>query len=94
MLLFTERGVYRPGETVHLKGIVRDPRSGQARVPGGVKARLKAFDDREREIFSRDVTLSALGSIDADIPLPKGSLGTYSRDAEFWRRKARARRTS
>ncbi len=83
VLLFTERGVYRPGETVHLKGIIRDPRSGQARIPAGTKARLKAFDNREREILSTDVTLSAYGSIDADIPLPKGTLGTYSATLSF-----------
>ncbi|MGB8166302.1 MAG: MG2 domain-containing protein [Chthoniobacteraceae bacterium] len=83
VLLFTERGVYRPGETVHLKGIIRDPRSGQARIPAGTKARLKAFDNREREILSKEVTLSAYGSIDADIPLPKGTLGTYSATLSF-----------
>jgi uncharacterized protein YfaS (alpha-2-macroglobulin family) len=83
IMLFTERGVYRPGETVHLKGIVRDPRSDQKHIPAGTKARLKAFDDREREILSREVTLTAFGSIDADIPLPKGSLGTYSAKLSF-----------
>ncbi len=83
VLLFTERGVYRPGETVHLKGIIRDPRTGQARIPAGEKVRLKAYDNREREILSRDVTLSAYGSIDADIALPKGTLGTYTATLSF-----------
>ena len=83
VLLFTERGVYRPGETVHLKGIIRDPRSGQARIAAGTKARLKAFDNRDREILSREVTLNAFGAIDADIPLPKGTLGTYSATLSF-----------
>lgn len=77
MLLFTERGVYRPSEMVYLKGIVRDTRAGQPRIPAGAKAQLKAFDDREREIFSRELTVSALGSLDAQITLPKGTLGTY-----------------
>ena len=78
VFLFTERGVYRPGETVHLKGIIRDPRTGRARIPAGAKLKLKAFDNREREILSREVTLNAYGALDADIPLPKGTLGTYS----------------
>ncbi len=78
VFLFTERGVYRPGETVHLKGIIRDPRTGRARIPAGAKVQLKAFDNREREILSRELTLNAYGAIDADIPLPKGTLGTYS----------------
>ncbi|HYR57085.1 MAG TPA: MG2 domain-containing protein, partial [Chthoniobacteraceae bacterium] len=83
VLLFTERGVYRPGETVHLKGIVRDPRDGAARIPAGVQARLKAFDNRDREILSRALTLNAFGSFDADIALPKGTLGTYSARLSF-----------
>ncbi|MEA3210076.1 MAG: alpha-2-macroglobulin [Chthoniobacter sp.] len=83
VFLFTERGVYKPGETVHLKGIIRDTRDGQPRIPAGVKAQLKAFDEREREIFSREVTISDRGSIDAEIALPKGTLGTYSATLTF-----------
>src|SRR5262249_26927994 len=58
--------------------IIRDPRDGQAHIPAGVKARLKAFDNRDREILSREITFTAYGSFDADIPLPKGTLGAYS----------------
>ncbi|MDB6149291.1 MAG: Large extracellular alpha-helical protein [Chthoniobacter sp.] len=78
VFLFTERNVYRPGETAHLKGIIRDTRAGQPRIPKGTKVQLKAFDSREREIFKRELTVSDTGSLDADIALPNGSLGEYT----------------
>ncbi|HEX8294975.1 MAG TPA: alpha-2-macroglobulin family protein [Chthoniobacteraceae bacterium] len=83
VLLFTERGVYKPGEVVHLKGLVRDTTAGKPRIPSGTKAQLKAFDQREREIFSREVTVSPLGSLNADIQLPTANLGTYRATLTF-----------
>ncbi len=77
IFLFTERAVYKPGEIVHFKGIVRDRRGNQAQIPAGAKAVLLAVDAREREFFRKEVTISALGSVNEDIQLPKGVLGEY-----------------
>lgn len=76
-LLFTERSVYKPGETVHLKGILRDWRNDRAHIPAGAKATLHALDAQERTILKRTVTLSELGSFAEDIKLPSSGLGTY-----------------
>jgi uncharacterized protein YfaS (alpha-2-macroglobulin family) len=76
-LLFTERPVYKPGETVHLKGILRDWRDGQPRIPAGAKARLHVTDAQNRAILNRAVTISDTGSFAEDIKLPAGGLGTY-----------------
>jgi uncharacterized protein YfaS (alpha-2-macroglobulin family) len=77
-LLFTERPVYKPGETVHLKGILRDGRENRARIPAGAKARLHVTDPRERPIVNRAITVSDVGSFAEDIALPASGLGTYS----------------
>ncbi|HET6410163.1 MAG TPA: MG2 domain-containing protein, partial [Chthoniobacteraceae bacterium] len=76
--LFTERGVYRPKDTVHLKGIVRDRRPSAKPL----RARLIVHDSRDREFLTKKVTLSALGSFSEDITLPGGALGFYR--AELW----------
>lgn len=76
--LFTERGVYRPGDTVHLKGILRDWRPGKKALASGLKLNLKVLDAREREFVSKTVTLSALGSFAEDIALPMTPLGFYT----------------
>jgi uncharacterized protein YfaS (alpha-2-macroglobulin family) len=71
--LFTERGVYRPADTVHLKGIVRDRRPNQKPF----QARLSVYDSREREFLTKKITLSAMGSFSEDISLPNGATGYY-----------------
>ncbi len=76
-LLFTERPVYKPGETVHVKGILRDWRDGHARIPAGAKATLHALDPQDRSILKRTITLSDAGSFTEDIKLPSSGLGTY-----------------
>ena len=81
--LFSERGVYKPGETVHLKGIVRDWSSGRSRIVAGAKARLVCNDAREREFFNKSVTISATGSFAEDIKLPTGTLGTFTVQVKF-----------
>jgi uncharacterized protein YfaS (alpha-2-macroglobulin family) len=77
IFLFTERAVYKPGETVYFKGIVRDVRDGHARIPAGSKAEVRALDAREREFFKKEIALSSLGSLSDEIPLPAGALGEY-----------------
>ncbi len=41
IFLFTERGVYKPGDKVHLKGYARDPRDNQPQTPAGKRSRSR-----------------------------------------------------
>ena len=76
-LLFTERPVYKPGDTVHLKGIVRDWRNDHPHLPAGAKATLRLSDSQNRHLVDRTVTLSDAGSLAEDFRLPTSGLGTY-----------------
>jgi uncharacterized protein YfaS (alpha-2-macroglobulin family) len=77
-LLFTERPVYKPGETVHLKGIVRDWRQNHPHVPAGAKATLRVTDARDRRILNHTLEISDVGSFSEDVKLPTSGLGTYN----------------
>jgi uncharacterized protein YfaS (alpha-2-macroglobulin family) len=77
VFLFTERGVYKPGDLVHLKGIARNLDENQATLPAGKKLTVKVTDARDREIFNKAVTLSEFGSFAEEIKIPAGSLGKY-----------------
>ncbi|MEP6670166.1 MAG: alpha-2-macroglobulin family protein [Chthoniobacter sp.] len=77
-LLFTERPVYKPGDTVHLKGIVRDWRGDHPHVPAGAKATLRVTDARDRRILNQTLGISDVGSLSVDVKLPTSGLGTYS----------------
>jgi len=78
VMLFTDRGLYRPGETVRLKGIVRRLRGNELLPADGEPARLRLTDGNGREILSQAVTLSATGSFDASVVLPATSVGSFS----------------
>ena len=77
IFLFTERGVYKPGDVVHLKGIARNLNEDQSTLPAGSTVVIKVNDAKDREIFKETVTLSEFGSFAQDITIPAGSLGKY-----------------
>ena len=77
IFLFTERGVYKPGDKVYLKGYARDPRADQPPIPAGKEITLTLTDAKQREVLTETVTLSDYGSFDKEITLPEGTLGRF-----------------
>ena len=69
--LFTERGIYRPGERVHAKAIVRTGSLGTLAVPAPGDSARWVFTDRDgRPIAERTVALSTFGTSDQTLDLP------------------------
>jgi uncharacterized protein YfaS (alpha-2-macroglobulin family) len=82
-LIFTDRPLYRPGETVHVKGIVRDT-AGSALAPrGGLEGTLKMLDPRFREISETKVRTDERGAFDVDLELNAAGTGGYTLTLEF-----------
>jgi alpha-2-macroglobulin len=81
--LHTDRGLYRPGETVHLRGLARTMKLGGAlRVPGGRKVRVTVRDPRGEEILAKNVAMSRYGGFALDVPLGEGArLGDHRVEA-------------
>jgi uncharacterized protein YfaS (alpha-2-macroglobulin family) len=77
VLLFTERGVYKPGDIAHLKGIARNLNEDQGTLPAGRSLILRVTDAKDNEIVKKTVTLSEFGSFAEEIEIPNGSLGKY-----------------
>lgn len=76
--LFTERGVYRPGEPVHIKGLVRALDSSGMGLPQDT-AIMTVKSGRGDVVFNEEVTFSALGGVDATLTLDeRAPLGWYS----------------
>ncbi len=78
--LFTERGIYRPGERVFVKAIVRTGSLGALRVPAPADSLRWLFRDREGGVM-RDsiVRLSAFGTASQELTLGSDlPLGTYN----------------
>ena len=69
--VFTERGIYRPGERVHAKAIVRDGALGMLRVPAPGDSVRWLFHHRDEGTLSdTTVALSAFGTASRSLALP------------------------
>ncbi|MBK9259635.1 MAG: Ig-like domain-containing protein [Polyangiaceae bacterium] len=78
-LVFTDRGIYRPGDTVHIKGIFRKEGNPGTVTPAGVPVEVKVENPEGEEIETRTETLSPFGTASMDVVVPRtGRLGTYS----------------
>ncbi len=83
--MHTDRGLYRPGEKVHVKGLVRETRLGQAlKVPKKSEVEVVVKDPRGKDVHTTKATVSAFGGFWLDVELPEDSrLGDYRIDAKF-----------
>ena len=78
--VFTDRGVYRLGEDVHFKAILRqNTASGIRLFPAGTSVLLTVRDSQDRQVDERTVKLTAWSSAEWTMTLPQdGALGNYS----------------
>lgn len=68
--LFTERGIYRPGEKMYVKAISRRWTKQGWQYPGTLEGTLSLTDVRGTEIASQKVHLSQQGSFSAEFDIP------------------------
>ena len=75
----TERGIYRPGHTVHVHGAVRRYVSFLPGPLAGATVRVELQGEGRQVIARKTVRLSPLGVFSLSLPLPaKGRLGHYA----------------
>lgn len=69
--LFTDRPIYRPGERVFYKGVVRHDDDGSYSIPGAAeKFALQVRAPRHGNILDTQVQLAELGSFGGELALP------------------------
>ncbi|HEX2746980.1 MAG TPA: MG2 domain-containing protein, partial [Verrucomicrobiales bacterium] len=84
MLLFTERPVYQPGETVFFKAIQRmHSAEGLSLPPANEPAKLALFDPQHRLILERDVKFSESGTLADTLRMPAQGVGWYQMKITF-----------
>jgi len=83
-VLFSERGVYRPGETVELKGIVRKTSPDGLAFAAGENVYLSFTDARGAEVLKTTVTLSGWSSFTYSFAVPPtAATGDWNVTASF-----------
>lgn len=83
-LLFTERGLYRPGDAVKLKGIVRETGEKGLTTPTGRLVAVSVKGPEGEAIDQASLTLSSFGSFSHSLTLaPTVKVGSYRVTAHF-----------
>ncbi|MBS1577751.1 MAG: alpha-2-macroglobulin, partial [Bacteroidetes bacterium] len=74
--LFTDRGIYRPGQTVYFKGIVvsKDFHEGKPRIRTSYENTIYLKDANDEEVDSIKVKTNEFGSFSGKFQLPQGLL--------------------
>ncbi len=74
--LFTDRSIYRPGQTIFFKGIMVQTMSTGRRsdVLANKKTTVQLFDNNNQKVNSVELTTNAYGSYNASFKIPEGLL--------------------
>ncbi len=76
--VYTDRPVYRPGHTVHIKAVIRKKVGDALDLPDPNSIALTVTDADSKIVFKQDLPISAHGSITTDLTLDStASLGYY-----------------
>jgi hypothetical protein len=81
MRIFTDRSIYRPGQTVFFKGILFDTDSSGRKnnVISNKKTTITLYDNNRQKVNSNSYTTNEFGSISGNFILPQGLLnGQFS----------------
>ena len=81
---YTDRSIYRPGQTVYWKGILRQDDDAHYTLPARDPVLIIVYDGQGKEILSDEYTLNENGSIHGQIELDEeAALGYYSIEAQY-----------
>lgn len=82
--VYTDRPVYRPGHTVHFKGILRLRAAVGYEVPSAQSVSIEIQDPEQKPVYRKTVTTSASGSVQDELVLPAAAaLGSYSINLKY-----------
>jgi hypothetical protein len=74
----SDRGLYRPGETVHFKGLVREIGRNGPMLPSGKRVDVEVTDSRGQTVKTDKAKLTAFGGFSFDVELStEAVLGDY-----------------
>ncbi len=76
--LYTDRPIYRPGETVYFKSVIRTDDDARYSLPTGANLTFSVRDAQGRLLTSQSAGLSRMGAFDTRFDLsPEASTGVY-----------------
>ncbi len=83
--LYTDRAIYRPGQTVYVGGFMYAKQNDDLHVMAGQNVRLKLLDANHKEIATETLLTDEFGALKASFVLPEHCLnGTFLLEAGIW----------
>ena len=82
---FTDRSIYRPGQTVYFKGIVRDDDDAHYSVPGqNASVHVTIYDAQGTKVMEDDMALNDMGTLNGEFQLgEEAALGYYTIEGKY-----------
>lgn len=77
--IFTNRGAYRPGEEVYVKGIFRVDELKNLTILANKNIEFKIYDSRAKGFFKKEIALNSYGSTSFSFKIPEDSPTGYYR---------------
>lgn len=74
--VIVDRPIYKPGDTVYYKAVLRNDKNASLSVPKG-PAKVKVFNDPEYPIYEQTLTISENGTIDGSFKLSENTRADY-----------------
>ncbi|KQC06449.1 MAG: hypothetical protein APR54_01685 [Candidatus Cloacimonas sp. SDB] len=71
---FTDRAIYRPGQTVYFKGIILETEGKNNRIKTGYKTSVELIDVNYQEISRLDLVTNEYGAFSGSFVIPQGVL--------------------
>ena len=82
--IYTDRPIYRPGQTIYFKGVVRSEDDASFRLPDLGQVQVIVRDAAYNEIFNDSLSLSEAGAFNGSVTLEEGAaLGNYTISVDF-----------
>jgi alpha-2-macroglobulin len=76
--LYTDRPIYRPGQTVYFKGVVREPDEARYRLPDWTAVTIEAYDWEDTLIYRQTLPVTPLGTFAGQLQLDaEAKTGSY-----------------
>ncbi len=76
--LFTDRAIYRPGQTIYFKGVAFEGKENEYQTVSNKSVNITLRDASYQEVFNKSFKTNSFGSVDGEIVLPEGTnLGQF-----------------
>ena len=77
--VYTDRPVYRPGDTMHFKAILRTHSGATYQLPSGQEYNVQITDMEGKDVFTTSLKASLMGSVNGEYTIPtNAALGDYN----------------